>query len=122
MKRKVKVDHLPLLEIKVLRILPYQVLALYGITTPPVVNFLSYTIRTIMAAPWATTTRPLALVAYHPLLTDSRKNFLKFLGDGMVTIDEHINASFAATHILGIGHEDVDVRLFVETLTDNVAD
>ena len=75
-----------------------------------------------MAAPWATTTGPLAFDAYHPLSSGSRKNFPKFSGDGKVTTDEHIKAFFAATHILGIGHEDVAVRLFIETLTDNVAD
>ena len=74
-----------------------------------------------MDAPWATTTGPLALNSYHPLPYGSRKNFPKFSGDGKVTIDEHIKAFFAATHILGIGHEDVAIRLFMETLTDSVA-
>ena len=75
-----------------------------------------------MAAPWAAATGPLALNAYHPLPAGSRKNFPKFSGDGKVTTDEHIKAFFAATHILGVGHEDVAVRLFVETLTDSAAD
>ena len=75
-----------------------------------------------MAAPWAAVTRPLALNAYHPLPSGSRKNFPKFSGDGKVTTNEHIKAFFVATHILGIGHEDVAVRLFIETLTDSTAD
>ena len=75
-----------------------------------------------MAAPWAAATRPLALNAYHPLPSRSRKNFPKFSGDEKVTTDEHIKSFFAATHILGVGHEDVALRLFVETLTNSVAD
>ena len=75
-----------------------------------------------MVAPWAAATGPLALNAYHPLLAGSRKNFSKFLGDGKVTTDEHIKAFFVATHILGVGDEDVVVRLFVETLTDSIID
>ena len=75
-----------------------------------------------MAAPWATMTWLLALNSYHPLPSGSRKTFPKFVGDGKVTIDEHIKAFFAATHILSVGHEDVVVRLFVETLTDGVVD
>ena len=47
------------------------------------------------------------------------ENFPKFLGDGKVTTDEHIKAFFVATHILDIGHEDVAIRLFIETLTDS---
>ena len=75
-----------------------------------------------MASPWAIVTGPLALNAYHPLLTRSRKNFHKFSSDGKVTTDKHIKAFFVATHILGVGHEDVAIRLFVETLIDSVVD
>ena len=75
-----------------------------------------------MAPPWAIVIGPLALNAYHPLLARSRKNFSKFSGNGKVTTDEHIKAFFVATHILGVGHEDVVVRLLVETLTDSAAD
>ena len=75
-----------------------------------------------MAAPWAIAIVLLALIGYHPLPTSSRKNFPKFLGDGKVTVDEHIKAFFVATHILGVAHKDVVVRLFVETLIENVAD
>ena len=75
-----------------------------------------------MAAPWVAVVEPLALTTYHPLLASLRKNFPKFSGDGKVTTDEHIKAFFAITHILGVGHEDVFVRLFVETLIDNVVD
>ena len=75
-----------------------------------------------MAAPWAAAIGLLALAAYHPLPTGSRKNFPKFSGNGIVTTNEHIKAFFAATHILGVEHEDVAVRLFVETLTESAAD
>ena len=75
-----------------------------------------------MAAPWAVAIGLLALTGYYPLSAGSRKNFPKFLTDGKVTTDEHIKAFFAATHILGVSHEDVVVRLFVETLTKNVVD
>ena len=75
-----------------------------------------------MATPWAATTGPLALVAYHPLPSSSRKNFPKFLGDGKITTDEQIKAFFMATHILGVAHEDIVMRLFVETLIESAAD
>ena len=75
-----------------------------------------------MATPWATVTWPLALNAYHQLLSGSRKNFPKFSGDGKVTTNEHIKAFFASTHILGVGHEDVAIRLFVKTLTVSATD
>jgi hypothetical protein len=75
-----------------------------------------------MAAHWAAAMGPLALTTYHPLPISSRKNFPKFLGDGKVTRDQHINSFFIATHILGVAHEDVFVRLFQETLTESVAD
>ena len=75
-----------------------------------------------MATPWAVAVGPLALVAYHPLLTGSKKNFPKFLGDGKVTMDEHIKAFFVATHVLGVAHDDVVVRLFVETLIESALD
>ena len=75
-----------------------------------------------MAAPWATTVGLLALVSYHTLPTGSRKNFCKLLGDGKVTTNEHIKAFFAATHILGVAHEDVAVRLFAKTLIESSAD
>ena len=75
-----------------------------------------------MAAPWVVVIGPLDLNAYHPFLARSRKNFPKFSGDGKVTTDNHIKAFFTATHILGVGHEDVVVRLFVETLIDSVVD
>ena len=73
-----------------------------------------------MASPWAAAVGPLALVAYHPLPIGSRKNFSKFLGDARVTTAEHIKAFFATTHILGVAHEDVAMRLFVETLTESM--
>ena len=44
------------------------------------------------------------------------------MSDGKVTIDEHIKAFFAATHILGVAHEDVSIKLFVETLTESAAE
>ena len=92
-------------------------MALYRITTPPIVNFLPYVVETIMVAPWAITVVPLALIAYHPLPTSSSKNFTKFSGDGKVTMDKHIKYFFTTTHILGVAHKDVSIRLFVETLT-----
>lgn len=100
----------------------YQVLALHKVSAPPVVNFLPYLARTIMVSRWAATTGPLALTTYHPLPTSSRKNFPKFLVNGNVAIEEHIKSFFMTTHILGVAHEDVAIRLFVETLTESASD
>ena len=72
-----------------------------------------------MVAPWAAATGPLHLAAYHPLPSGLRKHFPKFSRDGKITTDEHIKAFFVATHILGVAHEDMDIRLFVETLIES---
>ena len=66
--------------------------------------------------------RTLGLERLPPTFKWIKKEFPKFLGNGKVTTDEHIKAFFAATDILGVGHEDVAVRLFMETLTDSAAD
>ncbi|KAH9297949.1 hypothetical protein KI387_029631, partial [Taxus chinensis] len=52
----------------------------------------------------------------------NQKNFPKFKGDGKVHPDEHIAAFIVACGVLGVEHEDVSVRLFVENLQDNAAD
>ena len=75
-----------------------------------------------MVSPWAAVTGPLQLVAYYPLPSSSRNNFPKFLGDGKVTTDEEIISFFAVTHILRVAHEDIAIRLFVETLIENTID
>lgn len=74
-----------------------------------------------MATPWAVAIGLLALTAYHPLPYGSRNNFYNFLGDGKVTTNEHIKAFFGATHILGISHEDVAIRYFIENLIENAS-
>lgn len=45
-------------------------------------------------------------------------SFLSFLYNGIVTTDQHISAFFTASGVLAVQHEDVYVRLFVETLTE----
>ena len=37
-------------------------------------------------------------------------------------MDKHIKAFFVATHILGVAHIDVVVRLFIETLVEATSD
>ena len=51
----------------------------------------------------------------------SQKILPKFSGDKKVTTDQHISAFFTASGVLAIQHEDVSVRLFVETLTKAAA-
>ena len=89
----------------------------YRVTDPPIVNFPPYLARKIMATPWDIAMGLLALIDYQPLPSSSRKNFPKFSSDGKLTTDEHIKFFFIAAHILGVAHEDVVVRLFLETLT-----
>ncbi|KAH9305632.1 hypothetical protein KI387_010036, partial [Taxus chinensis] len=43
-------------------------------------------------------------------------------GDGKVHPDEHISAFIIACGVLRVEHENISVRLFVETLQDNVVD
>ncbi|KAH9320262.1 hypothetical protein KI387_022031, partial [Taxus chinensis] len=78
-----------------------------------------------MAAPlpWGHRVGPLALTQpLHELPRGNWKNFPKFKGDGKVHPDEHIAAFIVACGVLGVEHEDVSVRLFIETLQDNAAD
>lgn len=51
----------------------------------------------------------------HELLRCNRKNFPKFRGD-------HIVAFIVTCGVLGVEHEDISVRIFVEILQANVAD
>lgn len=73
--------------------------------------------------PWGQRVGPLSLPQpLHELPRSIRKNFPKFRGDGKVHPDEHIVAFIVACGILMLEHEDVTIRIFVETLQDNVAD
>ncbi|KAH9296698.1 hypothetical protein KI387_044278 [Taxus chinensis] len=77
----------------------------------------------VVPFPWGHRVGPLALPQpLHELPRGNRKNFPKFKGDGKVHPDEHIAAFIVACGVLGVEHEDVFVRLFVETLQDNAAD
>lgn len=75
-----------------------------------------------MVAPWVTATSPLTFAAYHPLPSSSQKNLQKFSGDGKFSTDKHIKYFFVAINILRVSHEDVAVRLFVETLIEVTVD
>lgn len=75
-----------------------------------------------MVVPWGNTIKPLQLGANNNLPQDSWKNFPKFNGDGKVSADEHITTFFAACNIVNPQHEDVAVRMFVETLIENATD
>lgn len=73
----------------------------------PQLSILCHTfLETIMATPWVMEIGSLALIAYYPLPSISRKNFPKFLGDGKVTIDGNIKVFFTVTHILGVSHKE----------------
>lgn len=84
-------------------------------TNPPVIN--------MAAGPWGTAFGPLNLAAaLHGLLQSSRKNFPKFYGDGKQHLDEHIKAFYIAIGVFGVEHEDISIRLYIETLQGIAAD
>lgn len=73
--------------------------------------------------PWGQNFGPLNLTSpLHPLPRGSRKNILKFFGDGKQHLDEHIVAFHIACRIIGVEYEDIAISLFVETLQGVVAD
>lgn len=75
-----------------------------------------------MVVPWGNAISPLQLGANNELPRASRKNFPKFNRDGKVSVDKHIATFFVACSIVNPQHENVAVRMFVETLMENVAD
>lgn len=58
----------------------------------------------------------------NPLPKGSREHLPNFNGDGKFTIDENFNAFNVASGVLAVQHEDVAVRLFIQTLTGIAAD
>ncbi|KAH9298402.1 hypothetical protein KI387_030084, partial [Taxus chinensis] len=62
---------------------------------------------------------PLALPQpLHELARGNRNNFHKFRGDGKVHPDDNIVAFIVACGILSVDHEDVSIRMFMETLQE----
>ena len=55
------------------------------------------------------------LVPLHELPENYMKNLPKFIGEGDLTAAEHINFFDQFVDILGLEHEDVYSRLFVQT-------
>ncbi|KAH9321898.1 hypothetical protein KI387_016537, partial [Taxus chinensis] len=70
----------------------------------------------VQPVPWGAVIGPLTLTPLHELPRGSHKNIPKFNGDGKQHPDEHIASFFVACGVLGLAHEDVSIRLFVETL------
>jgi len=75
-----------------------------------------------MAQPWGAAIGPLNLGAnLNPLPKNARENLPRFNGDGKTSPEEHLCAFAAACSVLGVQHQDVAIRLFVQTLTDTAA-
>lgn len=98
-----------------------QALFIVETILPLQVNFLVINpINMALPTPWRVAIKPLNLGSWlHDLPKGSRKIIPKFRGDGKVTLEEHIDAFFVAFSILGVQHEDIVIRLFVESLTDD---
>ena len=75
-----------------------------------------------MAVPWGNAVGPLKLTVNHDLPKASRKNFPKFNGDGTVSTEQHLSAFQKACSVVNPQHEDVAVRMFVDTLVDDATD
>jgi hypothetical protein len=69
----------------------------------------------------ATRYAPLVLlVPLHDLPENYIKNLPKFTGEGDVTTTEHIHFFDQFANILGLKHEDVYLRIFVQTFEGQV--
>lgn len=83
---------------------------------------LSFIPPRMVANHWGAQVGPLSLGAnLHPLPKGAREVLPKFYGDGKKSTDEHLNAFNIAWEILAVTHEDVSVRLFVQTLIEDAA-
>lgn len=68
--------------------------------------------------PWGAIVGPLNLgLNLNPLPKGTRDHLPKFSGDGKITVDKNLNAFNVACGIIVVQHEDVAIRLFVQTLT-----
>lgn len=77
----------------------------------------------VAQGPWGNSFGPLNLTPpLHALHDGSQKKFPKFYGDGTQNRDEHLFSFYIACGFLGAEHEDVLVRLFIETLQGVVVD
>ena len=74
-----------------------------------------------MTQPWGNAIGPLSLGANNDLRRVSRKNFPRFNGDGSTSIEQHLSAFHKVCGVVNPQHEDVVVRMFVDTLVENGA-
>lgn len=98
-----------------------QALTLHGIVLPIVINFPLVT-QQMANNPWGVVVGPLNLAANNNLPKGVRDVLPKFSGDGKISFDEHLNTFNVAYGILVMQNEDVAMRLFFQTLVDDVAD
>ena len=102
-----------------------QALILPGTLIPSHLNIqpLSSIFPRMAANPWGAQVGPLALGGnLHPLPKGAKEVLPKFYGDEKKSTDEHLNAFNTACVVLAIAHEDVAVRLFIQTLIDDAVD
>lgn len=72
--------------------------------------------------PWGAVVGPLNLcLNLNALPKGARDHLPKFSGDGKVTVNEHLNAFNVSLGVIAVQHEDVAIRLFVQTLTEVAA-
>lgn len=75
-----------------------------------------------MSITWGNAIGPLQLVANSDLSRASINKFHKFNGDGKISTDENIMALFFACSVVCPQHENVAMRMFVETLVENITE
>lgn len=87
---------------------------MHGIDLPNIINPSppNIIIPMIVNNPW----RAAIHLNLNPLPKGARDHLPNFSGDGKTTVDEHLNAFNVAYGIIFVQHEDVVVRLFVQTL------
>lgn len=98
-----------------------QGLMLHGTVLPIVINFPQVADQMANNL-WGATVGPLNLVANNNLPKGERDVLPKFSGDAKTSFDENLNAFNVACGILAMQHEDVAMRLFVQTLVDGAVD
>ena len=65
---------------------------------------------------------PLAFRDNNVLPRASRKNFPRFNGDGSTYVEQHLTIFHKAFGAVNPQHEDVAIKMFVDTLVENVVD
>jgi hypothetical protein len=102
----------------------YDSLLLHGVTLPISVTFQTNPIIVLVAmvVPWGNVIGLLNHGANNDFPRASRIFFPRFIGDGIIFVEKNLSYFHKACGVVNPEHEDVVVKMFVDTLVDNVSD